>query len=103
MAEDDSSAYAQTWVLVDEDERSISDGYFETDPTGRLWYDFPAISAHRHNFTYTLAFADGHGETHRWLSAKTSIPVKFNYFNTTLDPSGRADYQWLLSRAAVAF
>jgi prepilin-type N-terminal cleavage/methylation domain-containing protein len=48
------------WVLIDEDERSINDGFFITDPTATKWYDFPATSAHRHDFSFGLAFADGH-------------------------------------------
>ena len=32
------------WVLLEEDERSINDGFFVTDPTGQIWMDFPAIS-----------------------------------------------------------
>src|SRR5262245_62347100 len=48
------------WVLIDEDERSIDDGFFVTDPTAKTWYDFPATSAHRHDFSFGLATADGH-------------------------------------------
>ena len=50
---------SQMWVLLDEDERSINDGFFVTDPSSQMWYDFPANSVHRHNFSFTLAFADG--------------------------------------------
>jgi prepilin-type N-terminal cleavage/methylation domain-containing protein len=50
------------WVLLDEDERSINDGFFVTDPTGSEWFDFPAISAHRHNYSFGLNFADGHSQ-----------------------------------------
>ena len=50
------------WVLLDEDERSINDGFFVTDPTGHIWIDFPAASAHRHNFSFGLNFADYHSE-----------------------------------------
>jgi len=53
---------SELWVLVDEDERSINDGFFVTDPTARMWFDFPAISEQRHNFSYALSFADGHSE-----------------------------------------
>ena len=35
----------QLWVLLEEDERSINDGFFVTDPTGQIWFDFPAMSA----------------------------------------------------------
>jgi hypothetical protein len=58
----DISRPSETWVLLDEDERSINDGFFVTDPTARQWIDFPAISAHRHGFSFGLDFADGHSE-----------------------------------------
>jgi prepilin-type processing-associated H-X9-DG protein len=64
-----------TWVFLDEDERSINDGFFMTDPTGRVWQDLPAISLHRHNFSYGLAFADGHAEIWTLRDAK-SLNVK---------------------------
>jgi hypothetical protein len=47
-------------VLVDEDERSIDDGFFVIDPSAKKWYDFPANSEHRHVYSYCLSFADGH-------------------------------------------
>lgn len=50
------------WVLLDEDERSINDGFFITDPTAREWFDFPASSAHRHGYSFGLNFADGHSK-----------------------------------------
>ncbi|HVV00675.1 MAG TPA: prepilin-type N-terminal cleavage/methylation domain-containing protein [Verrucomicrobiae bacterium] len=53
------------WVMLDEDERSINDGFFVTDPAARVWYDYPAISDHRHAFSYGLNFADGHAEDWR--------------------------------------
>jgi len=53
---------SEFWVLVDEDERSINDGFFISDPSGQTWFDFPAMSEHRHNFSFTLSFADGHSE-----------------------------------------
>lgn len=56
---------SELWVLIDEDERSINDGFFVTDPTARIWFDFPTIAAHRHRFNYSLNFADGHSEAWR--------------------------------------
>jgi prepilin-type N-terminal cleavage/methylation domain-containing protein len=53
---------SELWVLLDEDERSINDGFFVTDPDGRLWIDFPAVSSYRHAFSYALSFGDGHSE-----------------------------------------
>jgi prepilin-type N-terminal cleavage/methylation domain-containing protein len=57
---------SELWVLIDEDERSIDDGFFITDPTARTWFDFPATSAHRHDFSFGLAMADGHADV--WLN-----------------------------------
>jgi prepilin-type N-terminal cleavage/methylation domain-containing protein/prepilin-type processing-associated H-X9-DG protein len=60
--ETDLKRPSELWVLLDEDSRSINDGSFRTDPTGLVWWDFPSISALRHNFRFTLSFADGHSE-----------------------------------------
>ncbi len=51
------------WVMLDEDERSINDGFFVPDPTGQMWIDFPANSVHRHELSFSLTFADCHTET----------------------------------------
>jgi prepilin-type N-terminal cleavage/methylation domain-containing protein len=62
---------SELWAMVDEDERSINDGFFVTDPTARMWFDFPAISQQRHNFSYALSFADGHSEIWRPQDPRT--------------------------------
>jgi hypothetical protein len=55
---------SEMFVFIDEDERSINDGFFVTDPTARVWFDLPSISQHRHRYNYTIAFADTHAD--RW-------------------------------------
>lgn len=60
------------WVLLDEDERSINDGFFVADPTAQMWIDFPANSVHRHNFSFALDFADGHSEIWRHTDPATA-------------------------------
>ena len=67
----------QLWVLLDEDERSINDGFFVTDPTGQIWMDFPAMSNHRHNYSFALAFADGHSDIWRFKDPRT-FQVRLN-------------------------
>jgi prepilin-type N-terminal cleavage/methylation domain-containing protein len=68
---------AELWVLIDEDERSINDGYFVPDPpnpaTGQsvIWYDFPANTSYRHGSSFGLNFADGHSELFRILDSQT--------------------------------
>jgi len=84
------------WVLLDEDERSINDGFFVTDPDARRWIDFPAISAARHNFCFGLNFADGHAEIWRYRDPRT-FRVKGN--NT--EQSGNLDLQRLAAASTV--
>ena len=86
----------QLWVLLDEDERSIDDGCFVTDPTARIWMDFPAMSFHRHNFNYGLNFADGHSTTWRINDSRTFAVS----FNKTEQP-GNADLARLASATAT--
>jgi prepilin-type N-terminal cleavage/methylation domain-containing protein len=63
-------------VFVDEDERSISDGFFVTDPTARMWFDFPAVSAQRHGSSYTLNFVDGHSAVWRHHDPRTMMLIR---------------------------
>lgn len=84
---------SELWVLLDEDERSITDGFFVTDPAGRVWHRFPAISAHRHDFSYPLNFADGHTEVWRHSDPRTlqvSAPATEQSGNADLARLARA-------------
>jgi prepilin-type N-terminal cleavage/methylation domain-containing protein len=81
------------WVLLDEDEKSINDGFFVPDPRGRMWIDFPANSAHRHNFSYALSFADQHAEIWRLQDPRTkqvSSAKTEQYGNHDLERLARA-------------
>jgi type II secretory pathway pseudopilin PulG len=60
--ESDIPKPSENWVFVDEDSRSINDGFFIVDPTAHIWFDFPALSVNRHNYGFSMAFADGHSE-----------------------------------------
>lgn len=88
---------ADLWVMVDEDERSISDGFFVTDPTANIWFDFPATSEHRHNFSYVLDFADGHSEIWR-LRDSASFAVAQN----VTEQSGNMDLQRLAAASTTS-
>jgi prepilin-type N-terminal cleavage/methylation domain-containing protein len=61
----------QLWVLLDQDERSIDDGFFVTDPTSGIWFDLPAMSPHRHDYSYALTFADGHSDIWRVADSRS--------------------------------
>ncbi len=70
---------AQTFVLLDEQERSMNDGFFcvqitdwtDTPNSSEEIYDYPAS---RHNNACGFAFADGHSENHQWKESKILTP-----------------------------
>jgi len=77
------------WVLVDEDVQSINDAALGFGMEQAIWYDSPGSA---HNGGCGFAFADGHSETHRWMSR-----VQKESQGTTVD--SMADYQdWLWMR-----
>lgn len=86
---------SELFVLIDEDERSINDGFFVTDPAARVWFDFPTIAPYRHRYSYVLNFADGHSEAWRLHDPRTMSVSK----NET-EQSGNKDLQ-KLGRAAT--
>jgi prepilin-type N-terminal cleavage/methylation domain-containing protein/prepilin-type processing-associated H-X9-DG protein len=64
-----------TFVMLDEREDSINDGYFVTemdyypDITRTKIVDYPASY---HNKACGFSFADGHSEIHKWLDGRTT-------------------------------
>jgi prepilin-type N-terminal cleavage/methylation domain-containing protein/prepilin-type processing-associated H-X9-DG protein len=79
------------WVFIEEDPISINDGMFWVWCDGPFWVDRPATY---HSFGGSLAFADGHAETHRWRDHRTPAP------QPTTDASNNPDYAWLKERTS---
>lgn len=93
----------KTWVLIDEREDSINDGWFAVDMTGypnspqaHRVVDYPASY---HNNAGGLAFADGHSEIHKWVDARTR-PILRKGQNLPLNQStpNNPDVAWLQAR-----
>ena len=67
---------ARTWVLIDEREDSINDGWFAVDmggydprsPGSFTMVDYPASY---NNGACAFAFTDGHAEIHKWVDPRT--------------------------------
>lgn len=72
---------ANLWVLIDEHEASINDGWFATAPSSLpsnyIIVDYPAA---RHNRACGVSFADGRAEIHAWQDPRTMPPgsLQFN-------------------------
>lgn len=100
----DMSSPSRVWVLLDEREDSINDGYFRLDMEGFLpadpaqWtiWDYPASY---HGGAGGLNFADGHSEIRRWVDPRTRPAIRKT---TTLDYGARVpgnrDISWLMDR-----
>jgi prepilin-type processing-associated H-X9-DG protein len=84
------------FVFVEEDARTISTGFFITDPSALIWFSFPAISSVRHSFSYNIGMADGSASSWRIRDPKT-----FQLVSTQTEQLGNADLQALADAASV--
>ena len=67
---------ASTWMLLDEHELSINDGWFYVAMANdRPFADLPAT---RHNRGYGISFCDGHCEIYKLRDGRTNWPVPGN-------------------------
>lgn len=90
-------APAQTFVLLDEREDSINDGYFAVRMDGPEWIvDYPASY---HGGAAGFSYADGHSETYKWKNPLTTPLLKKGELLQLDVPSpGNADIAWLRAR-----
>jgi prepilin-type N-terminal cleavage/methylation domain-containing protein len=94
---------SRTWVLMDEREDSINDGFFVVymdgypDPATTQIIDFPASY---HNRAGGLSFGDGHSEIKKWLDGRTTRRMVPNMdLSSFRGPSpNNADVVWLQDR-----
>jgi prepilin-type N-terminal cleavage/methylation domain-containing protein/prepilin-type processing-associated H-X9-DG protein len=94
------------FVTMEEHADSINDGWLDNNPdigTVSFWGDCPASY---HNGSGSLSFADGHAESHHWLSSATKFPVSATSYhppNFTVANNGYTDFKWMADRYAVKF
>jgi prepilin-type N-terminal cleavage/methylation domain-containing protein/prepilin-type processing-associated H-X9-DG protein len=87
---------ALTFVLIDENEYSINDAFFVSDPAqGNAWQDIPAS---RHDGGCVLSYADGHSEMKRWTDTKI-LNYKGTFGGLILGDPNSGDAAWLQARA----
>jgi hypothetical protein len=98
---------SQTWVLIDEREDGIDEGYFAVDmssyPDSPLKIYIVNFPASYHNQAGGLTFADGHSEIRKWVDPRTRPPLikgRKVYANQRNSPYNR-DMLWLMARTTV--
>ena len=93
---------SDTFVLVDEREDSINDGYFVVDMAGwpersQVIVDYPASY---HNNAAGFSFADGHAEIHKWLDKRTYPKInKGNMPNRVKSMMNSPDLYWMMEHS----
>ena len=94
---------SMTWVLLDEREDSMNDGFWVTQMNGypnmaqTMIVDYPASY---HNGACGFSFADGHAEIKKWLDPRTTPALKKGQLIplNVASPNNR-DIAWLQERA----
>ena len=86
---------AMLWVLVDEDERSLNDGAFSFGMEQAIWLDAPGTY---HNGGCGFAFADGHSESHRWLSQSSK---QEGHHSPVVNAQDLNDWFWMRDRTSA--
>ena len=87
------------FTFVDEHPNSVNDGWFPVDPdTPYQLIDYPGSS---HEGAGNLVFADGHGETHRWLDSRTTPQIRAGVtYSLNVNLPGDVDIAWLQQHAS---
>ncbi len=92
---------SNTFVLLDEREDSINDGYFVVDMAGwpdrseRL-VDFPASY---HNNAAGFSFADGHSEIHKWTDPRTMPKINKGNMQLNIAMYNSKDLYWMMEKS----
>lgn len=81
------------WVLVDEDAEGLNDAAFAFSMQGYMWRDAPGVY---HNGGCGFAFADGHSETHKWLSSSAK-----DHDGEATSSSDQQDWLWMRDRTSA--
>lgn len=95
------------WVLIDENPDSIDDSGFNfampnpRQPSSVGWYDYPAKT---HGNAFSIAFADGHVETHGFVQPGVIKPTTYagyDHTSTFVPASGDPDVFWFASHMSA--
>jgi prepilin-type N-terminal cleavage/methylation domain-containing protein/prepilin-type processing-associated H-X9-DG protein len=92
---------SNTFVMLDEREDSINDGYFVVDMAGwpdrsQRMVDFPASY---HNNAAGFSFADGHAEIHKWLDKRTYPDISKGNMQLNVSMMNNRDLYWMMEKA----
>ncbi len=99
-----SPSPSMTWILLDEREDSINDGFFVVDMAGYpsapgsvVLVDYPASY---HNRAAGINFGDGHAEIKKWLDPRTVPKLQpGQHLGLNVGSANNKDIVWLQARS----
>jgi prepilin-type N-terminal cleavage/methylation domain-containing protein/prepilin-type processing-associated H-X9-DG protein len=94
---------SMTYVLLDEREDSINDGFFVVSMDNSLYAKSPNLGAIRmvdvpasyHGGAGGFSFADGHSEIHPWVDSRTKPPIKKGTWVQSGVQGNSRDVMWM--------
>jgi prepilin-type N-terminal cleavage/methylation domain-containing protein/prepilin-type processing-associated H-X9-DG protein len=94
---------AMAWVLMDEHEDWIDDGWFRVGTLAPVdnRQILAELPANRHNRGAMISFVDGHVERHQWKDKRILEPVTRRAFSLDTALPGSPDYDWLIERTGT--
>jgi len=95
----------EVFVMIDEREDSIDDGYFAVDMTAPRTGTLVNLPGNYHGNSAGISFADGHGETHKWRSAMPPLKTGQRTLNVQASSDKNIvdfDLPWLQSHSTIA-
>lgn len=94
----DITTPADIFVFLDENPRTINDGFFVNHLDKYEWGNLPGTY---HNNAANLSFADGHTEWHRWGAPSSTPPLLDAPLPEGIAASPATDFDWLKARTSV--
>jgi prepilin-type N-terminal cleavage/methylation domain-containing protein/prepilin-type processing-associated H-X9-DG protein len=87
------------FIILDEREDSINDGWFASNPD--VLYQLVDYPAGYHGRAAGFSFADGHSEIHKWLDPRT-VPglISGKELQLNVNLPGNKDVLWIAQRSA---
>lgn len=85
---------ANTWVILDEEDRSLNDAGFAVGMNTAEWIDWPGTY---HNMANGFAFADGHSEIKKWKDGRTRVTTSVS----RRPVPNSVDYVWIRERTSA--
>ncbi|MEI9866278.1 MAG: prepilin-type N-terminal cleavage/methylation domain-containing protein [Limisphaerales bacterium] len=102
---------SDAFVFCEENTYTLNDGYLQVDngSSGKIW--FPDMPGGYHVWSCDFSFADGHAESHKWLTSTLKKLSKLNDFSSSGGPTvfgsagqpakANPDWVWFTTHATV--